>query len=57
LESKVPKQDNLYTMREDVCDECTIYRNCWKYGAQAEEDSEQEDAKVLENNDDEDEGS
>jgi hypothetical protein len=37
---------------EDVwCGECTIYRNCWKYGARAEENSEEEDARAQEDND------
>jgi hypothetical protein len=35
---------------EDVCGECTIYRNRWKYGARAEEDSEEEQDEAKEDN-------
>jgi hypothetical protein len=35
---------------EDVCGECTIYRNRWKYGARAKEDSEEEQDEAKEDN-------
>ncbi len=41
---------------KDVCGEYAIYRNCWKYGAQAEEDSDEEHVGDEEDDDEGDDG-